>query len=159
MIARQGFAHLQSQARHSAGAQALIADGSQPATGEAIKGWHAFGSMGVAVEGRVGLPKGTLLDGSYRIERVIGSGGFGITYEAEDVKLGTKVAIKEYYPEEFGYRDASSERAAEVRDNTRRPSNGVARASCRRRARSPASGIRALSKSPACSRRSRPRTW
>jgi serine/threonine protein kinase len=59
------------------------------------------------VDGRVGLPKGTLLDGSYRIERVIGSGGFGITYEAEDVKLGTNVAIKEYYPEEFGYRDAS----------------------------------------------------
>jgi serine/threonine protein kinase len=59
------------------------------------------------VDGRVGLPKGTLLDGSYRIERVIGPGGFGITYEAEDVKLGTKVAIKEYYPEEFGYRGAS----------------------------------------------------
>ena len=38
---------------------------------------------------------------------MIGSGGFGITYEAEDVKLGTKVAIKEYYPEEFGHRDAS----------------------------------------------------
>jgi hypothetical protein len=29
--------------------------------------------------------------------------------------FGTKVAIKEYYPEEFGYRDAQSERAAEVR--------------------------------------------
>jgi serine/threonine protein kinase len=59
------------------------------------------------VEGRVALPKGTLLDGSYRIERVLGTGGFGITYEAEDVKLGTKIAIKEYYPSEFGQRDAS----------------------------------------------------
>jgi serine/threonine protein kinase len=59
------------------------------------------------VEGRLELPKGTLLDGSYRIERVIGSGGFGITYEADDVKLHTKIAIKEYYPEEYGRRDAS----------------------------------------------------
>ena len=46
------------------------------------------------MESRVGLPRGTLLDSSYRIERVIGSGGFGITYEAEDTRLGTKVAIK-----------------------------------------------------------------
>ena len=59
------------------------------------------------MDGRVELPKGTLLDGSYRIERVIGSGGFGITYEAEDIKLGTKVAIKEYYPGDFGRRDAN----------------------------------------------------
>jgi serine/threonine protein kinase len=59
------------------------------------------------MESRVGLPRGTLLDSSYRIERVIGSGGFGITYEAEDTRLGTKVAIKEYYPTEFGQRDRS----------------------------------------------------
>jgi len=59
------------------------------------------------LDGRLALPKNTLLDGSYRIERIIGSGGFGITYEAEDIHLETKVAIKEYYPEEFGQRDAS----------------------------------------------------
>ena len=59
------------------------------------------------MDGRVGLPKGTLLDGSYRIERVIGSGGFGITYEAEDMKLGTKVGIR--------LSRRQSERAAELR--------------------------------------------
>jgi serine/threonine protein kinase len=48
----------------------------------------------------------TVLDGSYRIMRVVGSGGFGITYEAEDLNLGTTVALKEYYPDEFGDRDA-----------------------------------------------------
>ena len=53
---------------------------------------------------REALPTGMLLDGSYRIMRVVGSGGFAITYEAEDVNLDTVVAIKEYYPFDFGQR-------------------------------------------------------
>ena len=59
------------------------------------------------MDSRLGLPVNTLLDGSYRIERVVGSGGFGITYEAEDINLATKVAIKEYYPFDFGDRDST----------------------------------------------------
>jgi serine/threonine protein kinase len=59
------------------------------------------------LDSRLGLPVNTVLDGSYRIERVVGSGGFGITYEAEDINLATKVAIKEYYPFDFGDRDAT----------------------------------------------------
>ena len=59
------------------------------------------------MDSRLGLPVNTVLDGSYRIERVVGSGGFGVTYEAEDVNLATKVAIKEYYPFDFGDRDAT----------------------------------------------------
>ena len=54
---------------------------------------------------RLGLPVNTVLDGSYRITRVVGVGGFGITYEAEDINLATHVAIKEYYPFDFGDRD------------------------------------------------------
>jgi len=50
---------------------------------------------GIILDSRLGLPVNTLLDGSYRIARVVGSGGFGITYEAEDINLGTAVAIKE----------------------------------------------------------------
>lgn len=53
------------------------------------------------------MPEGTLLGDSYRIRRRIGSGGFGVTYEAEDITLGTSVAVKEYYPREFGARDES----------------------------------------------------
>jgi len=59
------------------------------------------------MDGRIPLPKNMVLDESYRLERAIGAGGFGITYEAEDVKLRTKVALKEYYPEAFGGRDAT----------------------------------------------------
>ena len=59
------------------------------------------------MDSRLALPKNTVLDGSYRIERLIGSGGFGITYRAEDINLKTTVALKEYYPGEFGQRDSN----------------------------------------------------
>lgn len=58
------------------------------------------------MESRSGLPKNIVLADSYRILRQIGGGGFGITYAAEDIRLTTTVAIKEYYPEAFGDRDA-----------------------------------------------------
>jgi serine/threonine protein kinase len=59
------------------------------------------------LDDRVVLPVNTVLDGSYRIVRVVGSGGFGITYEAEDIRLRAHVAIKEYYPHDFGDRGAT----------------------------------------------------
>jgi serine/threonine protein kinase len=54
------------------------------------------------------LPANTLLDASYRIVRVVGEGGFGVTYEADDINLATRVAIKEYYPFDFGDRDSAT---------------------------------------------------
>ena len=43
----------------------------------------------------------TLQGGKYRIERVLGQGGFGITYLAEQLLLQRKVAIKEFFMQEY----------------------------------------------------------
>lgn len=52
------------------------------------------------------LQIGTILQGGkYRIVRYINSGGFGCTYEAEHVMLGERVAIKEFYVQDFCNRD------------------------------------------------------
>ena len=53
------------------------------------------------------LPSGHRID-DYRLLKVLGVGGFGITYLAEDVKLGSRVAIKEYLPNEFSVRDGTT---------------------------------------------------
>lgn len=47
---------------------------------------------------------GTVLQSRYIVGKVLGFGGFGITYMAYDTKLERKVAIKEYYPAGLVYR-------------------------------------------------------
>ena len=52
----------------------------------------------------VALRAGTLLNDRYIVGRVLGQGGFGITYLAFDTQLQTKVAVKEYMPNDIATR-------------------------------------------------------
>ena len=55
------------------------------------------------------LPTNALLQGGkYKIERVLGQGGFGITYLATQVGLNRKVAIKEFFMREYCNRDTNT---------------------------------------------------
>ncbi|MBU2569310.1 MAG: protein kinase, partial [Gammaproteobacteria bacterium] len=52
------------------------------------------------------LPLGFQLH-EYRIDAVLGAGGFGITYLAQDLHLNKPVVIKEYLPTDLAVREAS----------------------------------------------------
>jgi len=53
------------------------------------------------------LPRGYLLDNQYVIDNVLGAGGFGVTYLGIDKDSGEKLAIKEFLPSQFSYRDSN----------------------------------------------------
>jgi serine/threonine protein kinase len=62
------------------------------------------------------LPMGTVLADDYRIERVLGAGGFGITYLAEETPLARLVTIKEYFPADYAARDGNIEASPRSQD-------------------------------------------
>ena len=53
-------------------------------------------------------PNSTLQGGKYKIIKVLGQGGFGITYLAEQTMLERKIAIKEFFMKEFCERDETT---------------------------------------------------
>jgi WD40 repeat protein/serine/threonine protein kinase len=62
------------------------------------------------------LPDGTVLVDDFRIKRVLGAGGFGITYLAEEIALTRLVTIKEYFPADYAARDGEINVAPRSRD-------------------------------------------
>jgi EAL domain-containing protein (putative c-di-GMP-specific phosphodiesterase class I)/serine/threonine protein kinase len=60
-----------------------------------------------SLRSRKSLPNGHELL-SYKIEGILGAGGFGITYLATDTNLDRAVAIKEYFPEQLACRNDDS---------------------------------------------------
>lgn len=65
---------------------------------------HCGYVVGTGAEEAVHMEPGTILHDRYIIGKVLGYGGFGITYIGWDGKLEQKVAIKEYLPGEFSTR-------------------------------------------------------
>lgn len=46
-----------------------------------------------------GIPDGTVIDGKYRVEGVVGRGGMGSVYRAQHLALNEPVAIKILHPD------------------------------------------------------------
>ena len=72
----------------------------------------------MATQHRHALPSGFQLDG-YRIERVLGTGGFAITYLAREVAIDRAVAIKEFLPSWLAGREAGTSSVQPLSEDNR----------------------------------------
>ncbi|PEN14475.1 hypothetical protein CRI94_05465 [Longibacter salinarum] len=68
----------------------------------------------------IALPSGTLLRDQFRIGRVLGAGGFGVTYLGFDELLERPVAVKEYFPRHLAV-DRTDNNTVKPRSSTQDP--------------------------------------
>ncbi len=66
------------------------------------------------------LQPGSILNGRYLVGRVLGEGGFGITYIGWNLKLEIPVAVKEYFPKGFARRDIAQSDKISVLESGKR---------------------------------------
>ena len=71
---------------------------------ETVCPFCGYDPTGSAKKHPMALRPESILNGRYILGRVLGQGGFGITYLALDNPSGERVAIKEYYPSELAGR-------------------------------------------------------
>lgn len=91
------------------------------ACGGALAGANTHAASGATLQVEGALPSGTSLHrGAFTVERVIGQGGFGITYAGHDKAKNRAVAIKEFFPLDCALRIQL--------DNRVEPSGGLSRA-------------------------------
>src|SRR5262249_51780612 len=67
---------------------------------------HCGSANGGVLSNILQLPSRTILNRRYVTGRVLGQGGFGITYLAFDLQQSRRVAIKEYFPQAVASREA-----------------------------------------------------
>ena len=66
------------------------------------------------------LKEGAILKKRYRTGKILGTGGFGITYLADDEALGQTVVIKEFFPREIAGREKEGTRVLLPREKNDR---------------------------------------
>ena len=66
---------------------------------------------------------GTTLNNRYILGKVIGAGGFGITYIAFDPKLQVRLAIKEFFPRQIATRNKETRAIIPFGDNEKNDFN------------------------------------
>ena len=72
----------------------------------------------MAMDVRSLLP-GTVIHDRYKVEKMLGAGGFGVTYRVTDLKENKAAAMKEYMPLDAAYRPVGSKEVRPISESKR----------------------------------------